>query len=160
MNKVYLLFGSNLGDAITNIRMASKLIAETIGTIERSSAYYETAAWGNEQQPAFLNQVVLVSTTLDPLVLLQALLKIETKLGRQRTALKWQERTIDIDILFYNDALITEAELVVPHPYLHERRFTLIPLAEIAPQLQHPVFKKNIEQLLLTCTDKLNVIKK
>lgn len=156
MNEVYLLLGSNEGNRGLMLDTAAGAIEKTIGKIVKKSSIYETAAWGKEDQPSFLNQVVFVQTLLDTSGLLRATQSIETALMRQREV-KWGQRTLDIDILFFNDAVIHTEQLRVPHPFLQERRFTLVPLKEIAPGLLHPVLHKTIEQLLAACPDPLEV---
>jgi 2-amino-4-hydroxy-6-hydroxymethyldihydropteridine diphosphokinase len=136
--------------------MARGHIGDKIGTILESSNIYETAAWGKEDQPDFLNQVVRLTTHLDPQTLIETLLWIEITLGRQRKV-KWGERIIDLDILFYENEIVNDENLTIPHPGIPLRRFTLLPLNEIAPQLMHPVLNKTIEQLLSECPDQLEV---
>jgi 2-amino-4-hydroxy-6-hydroxymethyldihydropteridine diphosphokinase len=119
---------------------------------------YQTASWGNLDQPDFINQVIELKTSLSPADLLKAILKIENVLGRQRLK-KWGSRTIDIDILLYEDQIVNTADLVIPHPYLSVRRFSLMPLSEIAPNLVHPISRKNITELLNELTDNLFVKK-
>ena len=158
MNQTYLLIGGNLGNRRENLEKAMELIAAGSGKIERTSSLYETEAWGLEDQPAFLNQVLFLSTQLDPRQLLLANLDIEHQMGRARKE-KFGPRLIDIDILFFNNEIINIPELTIPHPQLHLRRFTLEPLYEIAPDLVHPVLKKTISELLVQCPDPL-VVKK
>ena len=158
MNRTYLLIGGNVGDRHSNLEQAAKLIETQAGKILERSALYETAAWGKEDQPAFLNQVLHVETGLEPQELLQAVLKAEQEMGRTRQE-KFGPRTIDIDILLFNDVVLESNELTVPHPQLHLRRFALMPLAEIAASQLHPKLKKSIDELLLECPDKLSVKK-
>lgn len=152
----YILLGTNLGQRELNLTVARGHIGEKIGTILYSSAIYETAAWGKEDQPDFLNQVIMLKTHIDPHSLLEKLLWIEATLGRQRKV-KWGERIIDLDILFYEDQVINDEHIIIPHPGIPSRRFTLLPLQEIAPKLVHPVLNKTIDVLLAECPDKLEV---
>jgi 2-amino-4-hydroxy-6-hydroxymethyldihydropteridine diphosphokinase len=152
MHIIYLLTGSNIGDSKANLQTASNHIQQQLGKVEKISSIYKTEPWGNKNQQAFLNQVLQVQTQLTPHQLIKTILEIENKMGRNRE-LKWEPRIIDIDILFYDDLIINETDLQIPHPLLHQRRFTLVPLHEIAPQLIHPILQKNISQLLLACTD-------
>ncbi|MBG9376941.1 2-amino-4-hydroxy-6-hydroxymethyldihydropteridine diphosphokinase [Panacibacter sp. DH6] len=158
MNKAYLLTGGNLGDRAGNLAMASAYIQQYCGTIVQKSCLYETAAWGLQDQPDFYNQAILLETDLTAPNLMEILLRIEYKMGRTRTV-KMGPRIIDIDMLFYNTAIMETATLIIPHPRMQERRFVLMPLAEIAPQYVHPVFHKTIVQLLEACKDELNVYK-
>jgi 2-amino-4-hydroxy-6-hydroxymethyldihydropteridine diphosphokinase len=158
MNKTWLLLGSNMGNSRQQLLLAKKHIAKRIGTITRSSALYQTAAWGKTNQPDFLNQVVVVETKLAADTVMQIILDIEHKMGRIRTQ-KNAPRIIDIDILFFNKAIIEQPGLSVPHPHLQNRRFVLIPLNELSPNFIHPVLQKTIHQLLRVCPDKLAVKK-
>ncbi|CAN5595383.1 2-amino-4-hydroxy-6-hydroxymethyldihydropteridinediphosphokinase [soil metagenome] len=158
MNKAYLLTGGNLDNRAENLLTACNYIEQYCGKIVRKSSVYETAAWGLEVQPDFYNQVLLIITMLSAHELISQLLIIENKMGRKREV-KMGPRTIDIDILFYNDAVINEPDLIIPHPRMQDRRFVLMPLAETAPDFIHPVFDKKISQLLRECTDPLNVYK-
>ena len=153
MNIAYLLLGGNLGDRLQNLHKALILINKMAGATTKKSNVFVTAAWGNENQPDFYNQAICINTTLSALDLLNILLKIEEELGRKRTDKKWQERTMDIDILFYNDVIIDTMQLKIPHPFIQDRKFVLIPLMEIAKDFIHPVLKKNISQLLAECED-------
>jgi 2-amino-4-hydroxy-6-hydroxymethyldihydropteridine diphosphokinase len=159
MNKAYLLTGGNMGNREKNLARAKALISELAGKVTRSSAFYETAAWGKTDQPSFVNQALEIETNLFPKELLQQLLDIEKKLGRKREE-KYGPRTIDIDILLYGDQICNDPLLRIPHPELQNRRFALTPLAEIGPGLVHPVFKKSITELLATCSDPLEVTRK
>lgn len=158
MIDVFLLLGSNLGDKQGFLQQAITLIAGEIAPIVKRSSVYETAAWGKTDEPNYLNQVIKLRTDIAPRVLLEKILAIEHELGRKRTE-KWGSRTIDIDILFYGDLVIEEPGLNIPHPQLHNRRFTLSPLEEIAPKLLHPVLHKNISELKSELKDNLNVKK-
>lgn len=159
MNKLILSLGGNKGNVSDTFLCAEKLISEKIGLITKTSSNYKTAAWGNTHQPDFLNKVIEVTTELSVDDCLQKVLSIEKRLGRIRTEKKWEERTIDIDILFYNDLIIHQENLIVPHPYLQDRKFVLIPLVEMIPDHIHPVFKCSIKKLLQHCTDDLEIKK-
>jgi 2-amino-4-hydroxy-6-hydroxymethyldihydropteridine diphosphokinase len=142
MNNVFLLLGSNLGDRKLFLQQAILHIAYDIGPTQKISSVYETQSWGKTDEPDYLNMVVELETELSAQSILDKILAIEQVMGRVREE-KWGSRIIDIDILYYNDAIINEPGLHVPHPQLHNRRFTLEPLAEIAPDFIHPIFKKN-----------------
>jgi len=158
MNKAYLLTGGNEGERHLNMQQARSKIELICGHILLVSSLYETAAWGITDQPDFLNQVLLVNTILSPDDLLKAIFSIEEMGGRIRTA-RNAPRTIDVDILFYNDLVTDKPGLTIPHPRIKDRRFVLEPLDEISSGLIHPVFGKTIHQLLLECTDELPVKK-
>lgn len=157
-NKAFLLIGGNMGDRENLLLLARKGIEETCGHTVRVSSVYETAAWGLEAQPAFLNQVLEIETSLSAVELLQKILSLEEALGRKRDV-KYGPRLIDIDILFFNDDVMNSKELIVPHPQMQNRRFVLVPLAEAAPQKMHPVLQKSVSQLLKECPDGLAVQK-
>ena len=157
MNTAYLLLGGNLGDKLQNLQRALVLINERGASTTKRSDIFVSSAWGNKEQPDFYNQAVCIETELPADELLNTLLKIEEELGRTRNGDKWQERIIDIDILFYNDAIIDTENLKVPHPHLQDRKFVLVPMMEIAKDFIHPVFKKSISQLLKECKDPLEV---
>lgn len=158
MNKVYLLIGGNMGKREENLQQAITLIRQRIGEVLQVSSIYETAAWGKTDQPSFLNQGLLLQTAMEPLPLLKEILATELEMGRERLE-KNGPRTIDIDIIFYNDAIIDEPGLMVPHPAMAQRRFVLTPMAELSPQLLHPILKRTMQQLLEDCTDPLPVHK-
>ncbi|WP_155296226.1 2-amino-4-hydroxy-6-hydroxymethyldihydropteridine diphosphokinase [Spirosoma rigui] len=154
---LYLLLGANLGDRVATLRRAIDLIGERVGVVVQASGLYETAPWGVTDQPAFLNQVLAVDTSLTPEAVLIQTQAIEQELGRVRHE-KWGARVIDIDILYAGDRVIQTPALTIPHPFLHERRFTLVPLAEIAPDFVHPVRQQTNRTLLAACTDTSDVI--
>jgi 2-amino-4-hydroxy-6-hydroxymethyldihydropteridine diphosphokinase len=156
MAKAFLLIGGNLGDRLLNLEEAVVEIEKSAGNIIRQSKVYETAAWGITGQPSFLNQAVSIQTQLAATPLLSTLLKIEQKLGRKRK-LKFGPRLIDIDILFFDNEVISSPDLVIPHPELQNRRFALVPLHEIAPQLKHPILNKTVTEMLSFCPDNLKV---
>jgi 2-amino-4-hydroxy-6-hydroxymethyldihydropteridine diphosphokinase len=143
---VYLALGTNLGDRPANLQAAIAALPPAV-TVMKRSPVYETQPWGVTDQPAFLNMVLSGKTCLDPLVLLARLKLLETRLGRQ-PSVRYGPRKIDIDLLFYDDMLLNSPELTIPHPGLHERAFVLVPLADLAAELIHPVFGKTIRQLL------------
>lgn len=158
MNTTFLLLGSNLGDSKGYIAEAIHLIGQEIGTVEKQSSLYQTQSWGRNDQPDFINQAIKIRTKLSPLELLRGILEIEQKLGRRREE-KWGSRTIDIDILLYDNLIVDLPELKIPHPFLPERRFAILPLHEIAPHFIHAISGKEIEQLLWDLTDELSVKK-
>jgi len=158
MNIVYLLLGSNEGDRVQWLIRSEVQIGMTCGIITAASSLYETAAWGVEDQPDFLNKAICIQTSLDPFELLKQLNDIEAAFGRQRHT-RWGQRTLDIDILLYNNEIVETPNLQIPHPAIPQRRFTLEPLAEIAPKLVHPVYHKTITELLSACPDPLPVKK-
>jgi 2-amino-4-hydroxy-6-hydroxymethyldihydropteridine diphosphokinase len=150
---VFLGLGSNLGNREENLYFALSLIGEKAGRVLVHSSLYETEPWGFETENLFLNMVVKVQTTSDPLTLLEVLLGIEKTMGRIRSTVNYSSRIIDIDVLFYDDITLDLKNLKIPHPHLHERRFVLEPLSEIAPDFVHPVFKKSVSSLLALCND-------
>jgi len=159
MNTAYLLTGSNLGESASQLTLANQYISQKCGKIITQSAVYQTAPWGNQDQPFFLNQAIKLATDLEPEALMQELLHIETLMGRIRT-IKYGPRVIDLDILFFNDLIINKPMLQLPHPAMAERRFVLVPMAEIAPTQVHPVYNKTIQNLLIDCRDSSDVQKK
>lgn len=155
---IFILLGSNVGDRQANLLNARQEISREIGEIITTSAVYKTAPWGNTHQPDFYNQVIGIDSTLTPDTLLEGILEIEKRLGRTREV-KWGPRIIDIDILLWGARTIKTPHLTIPHPELPHRRFTLLPLTEIAPEFLHPGEKKTIRELLEACTDPLKVEK-
>ncbi|GAB4021005.1 2-amino-4-hydroxy-6-hydroxymethyldihydropteridine diphosphokinase [Spirosoma koreense] len=149
---VFLLLGANLGDRFATLRRAAELIAARVGQVVQPSKLYETAPWGVTNQPAYLNQVIAVDTLLSPESVLLQTQAIEQELGRVRRE-KWGARLIDIDMLYYDQLIRHTDTLTVPHPHLHERRFTLVPLADVAPGFQHPILGKTTLELLADCED-------
>jgi 2-amino-4-hydroxy-6-hydroxymethyldihydropteridine diphosphokinase len=158
MIDVFLLLGSNLGDRKSFLQSAIDHIETDISPVLKKSSVYETQSWGKTDEPDYLNQVILLKTSLAPEILLQKILSIEKKLGRKRDV-KWGSRIIDIDILFYDAAIISLPDLEIPHPELHKRMFTLEPLSEIAPDFVHPVLNKTIFQLKSKLISNLHVKK-
>ncbi|MDA3929805.1 MAG: 2-amino-4-hydroxy-6-hydroxymethyldihydropteridine diphosphokinase [Prolixibacteraceae bacterium] len=154
MKKAFLSLGTNLGDKEKNLSRAIRYINVGIGQMIDLSGLYETEPWGFESNEKFLNMVIEIVTDLTPLEMIDKCLEIENKLGRIRKVFKgYSSRTIDIDILFYDDIVLSEANLILPHPHIQNRRFILEPLCEIAPDFIHPVLNKTLKELLIECTD-------
>src|ERR1035438_9730467 len=143
MNKAYLSLGSNRGNRELNLERAVKMLSDWAGNIIAESSLYETPPWKMADSNDFLNQVILLETGLMEGKLMETIFQIETLLGRVRIQKKYEPRTIDIDILFFNGIIVNKGGLIIPHPLLQERRFVLDPLAEIAPEFIHPVFQKD-----------------
>lgn len=158
MIDVFLLLGTNLGNRQLFLLEAVRLIIEQVGPVLKSSSVYETQSWGKTDEPDYLNQIVVLQNTLPAAEILTRVLDIEQQMGRKREV-KWGARTIDIDVLFYGNEVINEPGLIIPHPQLHNRRFTLEPLAEIAPELVHPVLQLDILALKSALNDSL-IVKK
>ncbi|MBI5217948.1 MAG: 2-amino-4-hydroxy-6-hydroxymethyldihydropteridine diphosphokinase [Bacteroidia bacterium] len=159
LQKIYLLLGGNTRNRFYYLKKTEALIEYHVGKIIQRSSVYETQPWGFESDNYFLNQAVLIETSLSPLQLLQNIHEIELLLGRRREHLPFEDRTIDIDILFYGDMIIHSPGLTIPHKQLHNRRFAITPLAEIDENLIHPVFNKTIGRLLEECDDPFEIIK-
>lgn len=158
MKEVYLMIGGNIGDRFFFLGEATRLISQHCGQISRSSSIYETAAWGKEDQPAFLNQVLIIHTAMNPAELMAAILEIEQQMGRLRKE-KNGERIIDIDILYYENDVVDLPDLTIPHPRIYIRKFVLIPLLELDAEKTDPVYNKTIQALLAACPDSLEVSK-
>jgi 2-amino-4-hydroxy-6-hydroxymethyldihydropteridine diphosphokinase len=159
MNVAFLCLGGNMGDRLANLSRAKELISEEWLTIVAESYIYETSAWGSENSPDYYNQCIKITTASDAQSLMKLLLDIEQRLGRIRTENRNESRTVDIDILLFNNEVINTPFLIVPHPRMHLRQFVLKPLNEIAGDIIHPVLKKNIRQLVMDCPDQLTVKK-
>lgn len=158
MSKAFILLGSNLGDRLAAISQAQQLIEERCGKILQKSKLYESVPWGFASDQNFLNRVVVVDTTCSAMQLLEELLAIELSLGRRRNSTGvYSSRIIDLDILYFDNELIDNEKLVVPHPRLHLRRFTLAPLYELAPDWVHPLLKKTHRDLLANVPDNSEV---
>lgn len=158
MNDVYLLIGGNIGDRMNFLNESIKKIEELCGEVKAKTGVYETEPWGNTNQAPFLNQVIKISTSLTPHELLSQVLDIEVSFGRVRQE-KNGARTIDIDILYFNDLIMSDENLIIPHPRISVRKFVLIPLAEIAKNHIDPVHKISVKELLENCQDTLLVLK-
>ena len=156
MDDIYLLLGTNLGDRLVNLQRAKELMVTKMITVIRESSVYETAAWGIQDQPSFLNQVVQIDFQRAPGRLLQLILEIEAQMGRIREE-KWGSRLIDIDILYFADKVIDQKNLRIPHPEIGNRRFTLLPLVELAAGFVHPVLGMTQKELLDQTSDQLEV---
>ena len=148
MSKVWIALGSNMGEGRKNLDLAIKMMNERGVSVEKVSTYIETEPYGYIEQDNFVNAVCIAETKLSPRELLETLLKIELDMGRVRI-IKWGPRIIDLDILFYEDLIIDEEDLKVPHIETQKRSFVLEPMNEISPDKIHPVFKKTVHQLLL-----------
>jgi 2-amino-4-hydroxy-6-hydroxymethyldihydropteridine diphosphokinase len=158
MKRAYLLIGGNMGNREGNLAAAREAIEAHCGRIGQQSGVYETAAWGEQDQPSFLNQALALETALGPEELMARILEIEASLGRTRER-KYGPRIIDIDIILYADEVIKKEGLTVPHPRMQERRFVLACMDDIAPAVIHPVLQKTVRQLLAECPDPLTVNK-
>ena len=161
METCYILFGSNMGDKNGIFAQACLYINNRCGSVVQVSAPYESEPWGFETEEWFLNRVIVMETALEPKVLLHELLQIEQDLGRERhpEVAGYTSRTADLDILYYGSRVICTETLIVPHPRLHRRRFALLPLCEVAPNLVHPAFGLSQTELLARCLDTLVVRK-
>ncbi len=153
MNFVFLGIGSNLGERDNNLTRALASVEKSIGDIMRSSSVYETDPWGFVSGDKFLNMVIEVKTNLIPSRLLAAVQQIEDEMGRKRTGTRYISRVMDIDILFFNNLVLNEPGLVIPHPLMADRKFVLVPLCEIAPEYIHPDLNITISDLLNSCND-------
>lgn len=156
MKKVYLLIGSNVGNRTKHMEKAHQMIESKVGKITNKSRIYETEPWGEKDQDDFLNQAIEVESKLKPKAIMKQIAEIESFIGREET-FKWGPREIDIDVLFYGDEMISEMDITIPHAFIHERRFTLIPLNDICPDQYHPIFGATVKELLDMCEDESEV---
>lgn len=159
MEKVYLCLGGNVGDTRQYLNQAISLISSRIGTVTVQSSVYRSEPWGFNAEQMFLNQAVMVEPELEPHIVLERCLQIESELGRTRSGNGYEPRTIDIDIIFFGNQIIDTPDLKVPHPLMHRRNFVLQPLCEIAPNLVHPVFGLTVKQLADECGDSLQTVR-
>lgn len=154
MKGIFLLLGTNLGDKTQNLQTAIDLLKNHELSVVQYSSIYESAPWGDENQGWFYNMVLEIDTVLTPEELLHACLSTEQQMGRTRIK-KWGERLIDIDILYFHDLVLEQNELIIPHPGIAVRNFTLKPLCEISPDLIHPILKMTQTEMLEICPDPL-----
>jgi len=157
MHTVYLIIGGNIGNREDYLSQARRLISQQVGEIVSSSDIFESEPWGFDHHVAFLNQVLEVRTTLSALCMFDICQEIEKSLGRDMLTSGYRPRTIDIDVLFFDDCIFTLPPLIVPHKLMHKRMFVLEPLAQIAPHFTHPIFGLSIADLREACTDPLKV---
>jgi len=156
INIAVLMLGGNIGDTSALFERALYQLEKLVGNVELRSSLFSSSPWGNHSQPDFLNQALVLQTSLSPIELLKSTVRIESDLGKNKIEPNGP-RTIDIDILFYNDVVLNTPELILPHPRLHLRRFNLLPLNDIIPDKIHPLLNEKISTLLSTCTDSLSV---
>jgi 2-amino-4-hydroxy-6-hydroxymethyldihydropteridine diphosphokinase len=159
MHKVFLGIGGNLGNKQANFEKVFELIEKDLGKVIEHSSIYETPAWGFHSEEVFWNQVLLIETTLSAHAILENIKHIEAAFDRKRGKERYSSRQMDVDILYYNQDFFDDEHLVIPHPRIHERKFVLVPLCEIAPDFKHPLMRLNHVSLLENCLDK-SIIKK
>jgi len=152
----YISLGGNIGNTLEIFQNALLAIEKKLGKIIQKSSIYQTAAWGKEDQNDFLNQVILIETSFDAKKLLDSLLTIELLFERKRIE-RWGPRTLDLDLLSFDNQIENSKSLVLPHPRIQERKFILVPLAELNPNWVHPMLRKSVSELLDNCADQLKV---
>lgn len=157
MTRIVILLGTNLDNRLINLQKAELEIGHRVGAVFQRSKIYQTAPWGNLEQEDFLNQILIIESNKNPHEVLSLLLTIELEMGRVRNQ-QYEPRIIDLDIIYFGDEIIETKDLIVPHPFIQDRRFTLVPLVELIPNLVHPVFKRTNYELLLQTTDDSSVI--
>jgi 2-amino-4-hydroxy-6-hydroxymethyldihydropteridine diphosphokinase len=153
MYRVFLSLGSNQGKRKSNLIKAKKLLIDMVGDIKRCSSIYKTKPWGCAHQQNFFNQVIELMTVYNPHDLLKKLKDIEKLLGRMPAGKEYAARPLDLDILLFEDMILSDPTLKIPHPLMHLRKFVLVPFVEIEPEMIHPVFRKTMKQLLNECED-------
>lgn len=159
MSKAHLLIGSNISPRETYLEQSLEALGSMAGRLIANSSVYESPPWGFDHAEQFLNQLILIETELSPYDLLKTILQIESDLGRKRNHNGYESRTIDIDILFYDELILNDDHLIIPHPRFHKRRFALVPMAELWPDHMHPLLNKTIIELLDNCPDEAEVIR-
>lgn len=153
MYKTILHLGSNIGLRNQHLQQARALLEQKLGPARKVSAVYETGAWGLLDQRDFLNQALCFRTQFSPEQVLDIALTVENQMGRSRIQ-KWAERIIDIDVIFYENQVVNTDQLQLPHPWMQDRRFVLVPVAEIAAHWKHPLLGKKVKKLLEICPDR------
>ena len=159
MSTIYISLGGDLGDPVEQQEAAIRAIDERVGHVESRSSFFKTEPWGVDRKTPFINSAAKVKTDLDPFQVMEELLGIEKEMGRSRNGEQYGQRSIDLDLLYYNELILNSTDLQLPHPRLHLRRFVLEPLEEIAANFKDPFRGKSISELLKECTDKSSVQK-